>query len=118
MKIKGLEYLLIGAEDAAEAAATWRDMLGLPASEPCPPGTECLALGNGVIRIVGDTSRVGLLAIALEVEGLSELVKKLRQEGIAVSGPKAEDDGIAAEIEPASAYGVPIRLIEHVGKGP
>ncbi|MDI6856974.1 MAG: hypothetical protein QME71_01485 [Dehalococcoidia bacterium] len=116
MKIKGLEYLLIGAEDVAEAAATWREMLGLAASEPCPPGTECLALGNGVIRIVADTDHVGLLAIALEVEGLGELVTKLREEGIAVSDPETEEDAMAAEIEPASTYGVPIRLIEHVGK--
>lgn len=117
MKIKGLEYLLVGAEDVAETAATWRDMLGLPASEPCPPGTECLALGNGVIRIVADTDHVGLLAIALEVEGLSELVTKLRAGGIAVSDPETEGDAIAAEIEPVSTYGVPIRLIEHAGKG-
>ena len=117
MKIKGLEYLLIGAEDIAEAAATWRDMLGLAASEPCPPGTECLSLGDGVIRITADTGRVGLLAIALEVEGLSELLTKLRQEGIAVSGPEMEGDAAAAEIEPASAHGVPIRLIEHAEKG-
>jgi catechol 2,3-dioxygenase-like lactoylglutathione lyase family enzyme len=113
MKIKRLEYLLIGAEDVAEAADSWCDILGLSAaSEPGPSSSVCLPLENGALLLTSETDRAGLLAIAVEVEGLTELVVRLREQGIEVSDPETQEGVTSAEVRPASSHGVPIRLIE------
>jgi hypothetical protein len=115
MKIKGLEYLLIGAEDVSEAASSWCDMLGLTVTpEPGPSSFRCLPLANGAIRLTSETDRTGLLAIALEVEGLPELVTRLREQGIDVSDPEKREDVLSADIQPESAHGVTIKLLERL----
>jgi hypothetical protein len=115
MKIRRLEYLLIGAEDVSEAAASWCDILGLAATpEPGPSSFRCLPLENGALYFTSETDRIGLLAIALEVEGLPELVTKLREQGVTVSGAETREGVISAEIQPDSTHGVTIKLIERL----
>lgn len=118
MKIKRLEYLLVGAEDVEEAAAAWRDVFGLTvAPETRAHNVADLSLENCALRITSDAERVGLLAIGLEVEGLEEAVRELRRQGVAVTGPAKSEEVLSAEIQPESAHGVTIRLTERLKEG-
>jgi catechol 2,3-dioxygenase-like lactoylglutathione lyase family enzyme len=107
-----LERIVLAAAEPAEAVATWRRTLGLPADEGVSvrAGTTLLEM-----RQVEAGERDGLSAIVIEVEDLEATLRHLRSKGIDVA-PTAGEASRSVRLDPAWTCGVEIALVERSGK--
>ncbi len=118
MKTLRIDHVVVGTEDAAGAAATFRGHFGLPSAAPLPGGAPTLAIGDARIAFVAPASDgavaaafasggEGMAVVCLEVASVRDAETALRQAGV-----KCTTVGGAVEIDPAAAHGVRLRLVE------
>ncbi|GBD14186.1 hypothetical protein HRbin25_00055 [bacterium HR25] len=122
--VRRLRYVLIGAEDPADALARYEANLGLRAAASGDGPAGQVTVGESLLLVltaeearphlpVGTEAGEGLLALGLEVGDLEAAVEHLRQRGVEVSAPAP---GIlpgtrAASVAPAASHGVPLHLV-------
>jgi 4-hydroxyphenylpyruvate dioxygenase-like putative hemolysin len=117
-----LAELVVLTRDADAAAAAWAKASRLEAEKTSAEAR--MAVGGVVIRLVTpshDSHVAGLLEqrgegmfdFAIEVDDLEGTVAQLRDKGVNVTDAMDGEGGRRqAVIDPASAHGVPIRLLE------
>ncbi len=114
MKPKRLKDITIATRDLSSALQAWASASRLSPSVSSGSSAE-LPAADVVLRLVqsGPGGPEGLQSIALTVQDLQAAIADLRSKGIAVTEVQPTEGGPrSAMIEPGSAHGVPIRLVE------
>jgi len=126
-----LDHVTLSTPDAMSTAVTWADVLGLPVHGTRDVEERRLRLtdlpaGNAFIELAQPLNPEhslaqhiaergpGMYAISIEVDNIDEAVRDLRVKGVAVTEPEfgVREGTRVARIDPASANGVRIELIE------
>jgi len=121
MKTLRIDHVVVATPDANGAAATFRGHFDLAPSTPLA-GSPTLRIGGARIAFVtpedGTTLAAalasggeGLAMVCLEVASLSEAEASLRKAGVGFS-TESTGGGRAIAIDPATAHGVRLILIE------
>jgi predicted enzyme related to lactoylglutathione lyase len=117
-----LAELVVLTRDAEAAAAAWANASGLEARNAS--GEARMDVGGVVIRLLGpaggshvagliDQRGEGMFDFAIEVDDLEAMLAQLRDKGVNVTDAMDGEGGRRqAMVDPASAHGVPIRLLE------
>ena len=131
-KIKRIDHLAVVVQDLEEAMAFWEDALGLTVerveTEPAEQSVVAfLPIGDGEIELVKPTTEdsgtakflakrgPGMHHICFEVEGLDEMLERLKANGIRLINetPVQKENGVRyAFIHPKSTHGVLVELYE------
>lgn len=136
MRLRRLDHLALAVEDLERAADAWAATFGLRTEPPQrPEGAQAGAVrlplggpdgagasidlaksmeeGDYIARHIAERGE-GMLSISVEVDDLDAAVRELREKGVSVSDPESDssDGNRLARIDPASAFGVPVQLIE------
>ncbi len=130
--IKRIDHLAVVVSDLQEALSFWEDALGLTVSrvETVPAEQSVVAflpIGRGEIELVKPTTDdsgtakflakrgPGMHHICFEVEGLDDLLARLKEHGIQLINetPVEKENGVRyAFIHPKSTHGVLVELYE------
>ncbi len=127
MKLGRLVDVVVLVRDLDAAVTAWQEASRLDAKviETDERHEAALTVGGIDIRLLRPASNdseegrqiaargEGLYSLTVEVEGLETALAELRSKGVSLSAVRIGDDGRpGAMIDPSSAHGVPIRLVE------
>ena len=130
-RLKRLDHVVVAVKELEEAAWAWEHNLGLKAERVVQPDGSNLKLamlpvGNAFVELaqaVAPDHRLaafveergeGMFSLSIEVDDLEAAVAELRGRSVDVSDPEPGvlEGTRVARINPQSAHGVPIQLIE------
>lgn len=110
-----LERITIAADDVTEAAAAWRQVLGLQLADREASGDATLLVaGETLLELRPGKGVKGLSALVMEIDDMEAMVTRLRESGFALSEVQVVGGVPTVDVDRASSHGVPIRLIERL----
>ena len=121
LKIRKIDHVAVCVADIDEAAARWRDVLGLEVAqrevvESQQTEAALLAIGEGLARFLQKRGP-GLHHIAVEVEGIEQAIALLQALGVPMIDrmPRRGARGHkVAFVHPKATGGVLVELVEPV----
>jgi catechol 2,3-dioxygenase-like lactoylglutathione lyase family enzyme len=84
---RGIQHVALRVTDATEAAAFYRDILGMmdvPRPNPAPVPGAWLDAGGQQVHLIQDDGPIGTPHFAITVDDLASTVAAIRERGVAV----------------------------------